>query len=245
MDVQTWLQAQLNWQYEPGLWLAGPVILYALAGTIAWVVQRRPAVLGALAPRIRAWPGSYWLLQLVCWAFLFGLPYAALTMGIVSPRWMGLSEIDWVQSMGVGGPLAAAALALLWLSWWCYRRGLPALEGDTAPDSPYPALRWLRAIVETAALQAHWAFYRGVFVGGGWVADPQWGSWAGLAMSCMGWALSPWLWQALRQPARSDRVLRHAVLAVVTTALFILTRNFWLCWALHALFEMVATHVGN
>ena len=237
MDIPTWLQSQLNWQEEPGLWLAGSFLLYVLASNAAWLLRHQRSAI-----RLQTWPGTLWLITLLCWAYFVGPPYAALLLGVVSPRWLGLSEVDWVGSMGMGGAIAAAALGLLGLGWWSYRRALPRRgdpcgrpgQGQALPLLPRP-LRWLLAIIETAALQAHWAFYRSVFIV--WLEELHWGSWAGLGLVCLEWALNPWLQRGLRRPTQAEPILRRAVLALVTTALFILTRNLWLCWALHGLFE--------
>ena len=41
MDFQTWLQIQLNWRDEPGLWLLGSFLLYVLASNVAWILGRQ------------------------------------------------------------------------------------------------------------------------------------------------------------------------------------------------------------
>ena len=237
MGIQEWLQSQLNWQEHAGLWLVGSVLIYVLmsnvAGIACWYLRsQRPG-----AMRVLQHPATTWVLRFLRWAYMVAPPYALLIMGVVSPSSMGLSEIDWVQSMGMGGALAAGALALLSLGWWSYRRSLPA-----GPDRPQPAprsllLRWLFALMETFALQAHWGFYRSVVADQAGLGTGQWADWAGMGAVALEWALNPLLRRSLRLPPRSELVIRRAVLALVTTALFILTRNFWLCWALHALFE--------
>lgn len=240
MDLPSWLQAQLNWREEAGLWLAGSFLFYALVSNGSWHLRRL-----AFATRLQGWPGSRWLALLWRWAYFIGPPYVALLLGVISPRRMGLSELDWVHSVGVGGVAAAIALGLLSLSWWSYRRALPwggdhggrPGRGQALPLSR--PLRWLLALAETAALQAHWAFYRSVFIDRAWLGDLYWGSWAGWALVCLEWASNPWLRHGLRQPTQAEPILRRAALALVTTVLFILTRNLWLCWVTHALFEIL------
>lgn len=220
----------MNWRGEPGPWLGGSFLLYALASNGSWLLRHR-----RLAVRLQAWSGGRWLALLLRWAYFVAPPYIVLLLGIISPRWLGLSEVDWVGSLGMGGAIAAAALGLLGLSWWSYHRLRPGRgQAQGLPDPPRP-LRWPLAIVESATLQAHWSFYRSAFIV--WLGDLYWGSWAGLALIFSQWALNPWLRHGLRQPAQAEAILRRAVLALVTTSLFILTRNFWLCWACHGLFE--------
>jgi hypothetical protein len=43
------------------------------------------------------------------------------------------------------------------------------------------------------------------------------------------WLLNPFARAELRTPGRQEAALRTAALAIATTALFALTRNFWLC----------------
>ena len=233
MDITTWFQAQLNWREEAGLWLAGSFLFYVLVSNGSWLLRRlRPVT------RLRSWPGGRWLALLSRWAYFVGPPYAALLLGVISPRWMGLSELNWVHSAGIGGAAAAVALGLLSLSWWSYRRALPRRRQPQGVPLPRP-LRWLLAIMEAATLQIHWAFYRSAFIDQAWLGDLYWGSWAGWALVCLEWSSNPWLRHGLRRPAQAEPILRRAALALVTTVLFILTRNLWLCWAVHALFEIM------
>jgi hypothetical protein len=240
MGIQEWLQSQLNWQEQPGLWLVGSVVMCVLASNLAgialWYLRtRRPGALQALRQ-----PAAPWVLNLLRWAYMVAPPYALLLMGIISPRSMGLSEIDWVHSMGMGGALAAGGLALLSLSWWSYRRSLPSRHRRPQLAHRSLLLRWLTALIETFALQAHWAFYRSVVADQAGLGGSQWEGWAGMGVVALEWVLNPLLRRSLQHPPHSEPVVRRAVLAIVTTALFILTRNFWLCWALHALFEALA-----
>jgi hypothetical protein len=241
MSAHDWLRAQLDWQAEAGLWVAAPFLAYVLASNLAWFTARRKGTLGQAAARLRDWPGGRWLLILLRWALFAGPPYAALRLGIVSPRSMGLGEIDWVYSAGVGGAVAAGALALLTLSWWSYRRALPPQSETVEPSPPRQPLAWLLVLAETVALQLHWAFYRSVLAAQPWPAQPEWRRWAGLGLLLVEGMLNPWLRHGLKRPFQADPILRRLILALVTTSLFLLTGNFWLCWALHALFEIAAT----
>jgi len=199
MDITTWFQAQLNWREEAGLWLAGSFLFYVLVSNGSWLLRRlRPVT------RLRSWPGGRWLALLSRWAYFVGPPYAALLLGVISPRWMGLSELDWVYSAGVGGAVAAVALGLLSLSWWSYRRALPRRRQPQGVPLPRP-LRW---IMEAATLQIHWAFYRSAFIDQAWLGDLYWGSWAGWALVCLEWSSNPWLRHGLRRPAQAEPILR-------------------------------------
>jgi len=240
MGIQEWLQSQSNWHEHSGLWLVGSVLTYVLASNLSglarwYLPSRRPGTMSVLQQ-----PVATWVFRLLRWAYMVAPPYALLLMGIISPRSMGLSEIDWVQSMGMGGALAAGALALLSLGWWSYRRSLP-VELERPQLVPRSLLlRWLVALIETFALQVHWGFYRTVVADQVERSTAQWAGWAGMGLIALEWVLNPLIRRSLRRPPHSEPVIRRAVLAIVTTALFILTRNLWLCWALHVLFEGLA-----
>jgi len=240
MGIQEWLQSQSNWQDQSGLWLVGSILIYILvsnlAGLARWYLpSRRPGVISVVQQ-----PAATWVFRLLRWAYMVAPPYALLLMGIISPTSMGLSEIDWVQSMGMGGALASGALALLSLGWWSYRRSLP-LEPERPRLAPRTLLLcWLVALIETFALQVHWGFYRSAVADQVGLGNAQWVFWAGIGLVALEWVLNPLLRRSLRHPPHSEPAVRRAVLAIVTTALFILTHNFWLGWALHALFEVLA-----
>jgi hypothetical protein len=71
-----------------------------------------------------------------------------------------------------------------------------------------------------------------------------WGSWLGMVLVALEWVLNPFARRALfasrnnadYAPAAERTVIRMA-LAITTTALFILTRNFWLPLACHVIVE--------
>jgi hypothetical protein len=71
-----------------------------------------------------------------------------------------------------------------------------------------------------------------------------WGSWLGLGVLLVESALNPHLRAVLDTPTQEERawgkpeaILRNLALAVATTALFILTRNLWLCLACQVIVE--------
>jgi hypothetical protein len=120
----------------------------------------------------------------------------------------------------------------------------------------------LRAPIDASLAQWHLAFYRAVTIG--WLSGiavfpvtfPNtlreslqsqpfyWGSWLGLGVLLVEAALNPHLWAVLDTPTQEERawgkpeaILRNLALAVATTALFILTRNLWLCLACQVIVE--------
>lgn len=205
--------------------------LYVVASWLGWLgahwQRRHPE--GRLARWSRQGPAraAFYAARVV---YGLGIPYAALLMGIASPRLLGLTEIDWIQSLGPGGALAGLALALLTVGWWGYRRSVPL----SASLSPWPL-----ALLEVAAWQAHWALYRAAAVA--WLNDPYAGAWVGLMLAALEAALSPGTWQALASAQEAESVLRPAAFAFSSAVLFLFTRNLWLCLAYHAVGELALT----
>jgi hypothetical protein len=243
---------------NPLLWLAGSLALAMLATNAAWLILRAvrrgrtPAPGGGWGP----WEPWIWLL----WAlFLLLPPMAALWTGALSPYWMGLTETDWVESLASGAATAAAGGGMIVFGWLVYRHKLPP-----RPRSGSRLRPWL-APVDAALLQWHWAFYRAATIGGltliakmnegttgalsGLLAqiakDPlYWGSWLGMILVAVEWLLNPFARRTLFRPqddpesaAAAERTVIRMALAVVTTAAFVLTRNFWLSLACAVIVE--------
>ncbi len=233
---------------DPGLWVLGSLLAAVVATNIAWLVVR-----GRLGQDGRPQGAAWEIVRPLAWLatalFLFLPPIGAWRAGALSPYLAGLTEIDWVQSLGDGGLLTCAVIGLLVFGWLVYRRTaprrMPGLEARGA---------W-RVPLDAALLQWHWAFYRAGMAG--WLAlaaEGQagaallrylpsaltaqafyWGNWLGMAVVAIEWALNPFARRALSPgsgaagyPLRAGHAALRIVLAVATTALFAVTRNFWL-----------------
>ncbi len=216
-------------------WVAASIAIYVAASLILWFGQRRSHPQSSLASFLGSPGGTLlgWLARLV---WLIAPGYVALLLGVVSPRLMGLSQVEIGAGLGQGVVLALAALALLTLAVVSYRRGQPA-----GPVYGSPADRVtvsVRLAVEAGGLQWTWAFYRAVLVAAALqqgVANPVYlGAWLTVALVAVEGALNPLLWRDLRTPGlAAPRLLRAAIL-VVTTQIYLLSGNFWLGWAFHA-----------
>jgi len=231
---------------DPLLWVLGSLALSVIATNGARMAMRTrwrkraassPDPWGSLRPLV-------WLLTAL---FLFLPPIAAWRAGALSPLLMGLSELDWVAALVSSGGLALVCGGIIVFGWLIYRHKLPARPRAHPTGRP-----WL-APVDAALLQWHWAFYRAGVIG--WLvlaAEGEnmgpaglpallaeqplyWGSWLGMILVAVEWGLNPFAREALIgsrhnadcAPAAELTVIRMA-LAVTTTALFVLTRNFWL-----------------
>lgn len=236
-SLTQWWSTQLNWQTGAGLWVLASMAVGVGASWITWLLlrwdKRRSGRADDLLSRsIGLLLG--WLLR-VAWLAVPG--YGALLLGLISPRLMGLNQVDWIGSFGSGMALAAASIAIILAAVLSYRRALP----ESQP--PWPSFAAAiggsaRLLAEAGALQWHWAFYRSVAIeavlsSGG--ARPLYlGTWLGAALVVLEAAASPMVWQDLRTPGRAERRLLRAALLLASSALYLVSRNFWLAWAVHA-----------
>lgn len=252
---------------NPATWLLASFVVLVVATNAGWLALRRRTA----NPAFRRGPVAAvgWLgLSL----FYLLPPFLALRRGVLSPYAFGLTEINWPATLSNGLVLAGLIVGGLLFGWLVYRRtrreeiAQDALSGiaASAPDNGLPPalarlLAVLRAPLDAALQQWHWAFYRAAAIGWlmlpiglpaapladrllqGLQAEPlYWGAWLGLLVAGLEWALDPFARAALRRAGDREVALRRATLAVATTGLFVLTRNFWLCLVVHVAVETLA-----
>ncbi len=254
-----WLETHLDLT-NPGLWILASFALAVLAANAAWVVLRLTRGHLRLGRLLRS-SGVRAIVWLVVSLYLLLVPLFAWRYGAISPYFLGLNELDWVGSITVGGLLTVLLTVLVLFGWLVYRHALPADQAETPPTEGR-LIHALRAPIDAALAQWHLAFYRAAAIG--WLAEISefpaampgplrvglqsqpfyWGSWLGLGALLVESALNPHLWAVLSTPTQEERawgrpeaILRSLALAVATTALFILTRNLWLCLACQVIVE--------
>jgi hypothetical protein len=240
---------------NPGFWLCASLLVAVVATNAVWLVLR---VLGKrrgapAVPVLGVLSALAWLLVSL---FFLLPPPAAWRFGALSPRLMGLTGIDWVGSLRAGAPLVFVIIGLLIFGWLVYRR---SLAGDRSRKRVARVGATLRAPIDAALLQWHWAFYRALAIalvpvvagalasseilrplGSQLMAAPlYWGSWLGLALIAGEWALNPFARAELQRPGQRETALLRVVLAIATTALFTVTPNFWLLLIAHLAVETV------
>lgn len=199
--------------HAPGFWL----VIALLAGVV--VLGVRP-YLPAQAQTVTML--GYWVL----------IPYLAIIAGGVSPRLMGIAYIDWAVSLrfGIGLMLVVLALAVLARASSLPGANRPLSQGD----SHLTLHHWLSMLVAVGLCGAEeffWSFLRG--------AVEESLSILQLPLDVPGyWAV--WIAALLAAPVAlinqstaQDRLVKATIL-VMTSILFFYTRNFWLCWTLHA-----------
>lgn len=210
-----WFIGQLH-PLRPGFWLLLSFVLSGLTLAAARFLPEK--VVG----RMRI---GRWILT----------PYLGLLMGGLSPRLLGLNDIDWVAGLGLGVGLIFAIWLLLALVQATLHREetIPAVDRVTAARSgaARPAGRsFLEQIVWAGSQEFHWVFLRGAV----WemlLALPSPPALPGY------WAI--WLASLLALPGifvqhrhTAQRVIA-GMLLITTAILFFYTRNFFLCWLLH------------
>lgn len=235
---------------QPAAWLLGSTALAIVAVNLAWLVARHSRRVRATGAQIAAW--------LAIALFFIFPPLFAWRAGALSPTYLGLSGLDWIPSLMNGAPVIAIVLAVLVAGWLIYRRTLPR-PSSQAGRGHEQVMMALRAPLDAALCQWHWAFYRAAAVA--WIAMSApgahslsrtlnldlaattaadalyWGSWLGLLFLAVEWALNPFTRSALRTPVAQEKALRQIALAIATTAIFALTRNLWICWICHVTAE--------
>ncbi len=207
----TWLAGQFSLD-APGLWLVVSLLLTIL------LVSLRPNI----PPKWRStiW-AAHWLL----------VPYLGLLAGGVSPRLIGLAGHDWLAGLGLGLGLIFVVVVLLVLV-----RAVVDLDPGAANTQRLGWHTLSSTLLWTGIEQFHWCFLRGVL----WEmalalpAPPDlpgyWAIWCAAGII--------FLELLLLRPGFHPLIIQ--VVALTTTSiLFFYTRNFWLCWVLHATVQLI------
>ncbi|HNS51605.1 MAG TPA: hypothetical protein PKO09_10550 [Anaerolineae bacterium] len=221
-------------------WVGASLLACVLATNLAWHLRSRislpPAARDALVEAAR-------------FLFCLGIPYLALggwplppLSALLSLEELGLAGIQprwpaarWLSTAGTGTWLGLGAFLLLLLAWKNARRGAVRLSFAPRP--------WWALLIDGLYLEAHWAFYRaGLAVA---LGDRYAGLFAGLGLIALEAALSPFWRAGWRDDHRVAGRWLRAALAVVSTLIYLLTQNLWLCLAVHWVLELAFWHIGR
>jgi hypothetical protein len=234
------------------LWVGGSILAYVVAANLTWWIR---------STAFSRSPYGLALLQAGRFVYYLVVPYLAL--GGWRPRLLGwlpqqgllaLEDVGlvgpglqwpvtrWLEAAGTGLGLGLLALLVLGLAWaiasHLFRTGRTAATISFAPRP------WWALLISGLYLEIHWAFYRGGL--GLALGDVYAGVFWGLAAVCLEWILNP-SWRAGWPAAsRAGHVWLNAGLALTSALLFLLTRNLWVCLAIHWLlvlaFWLLARH---
>ncbi len=209
----------MDYRLEAGLWVVLSLGLWGLWTNYLdrlWE-DKKPQALWAEAIQELAF-GLYFL----------GIPASALIRGSILPRFMGFTHLDWLG--GIGPSLQAALFFGLLLIAIGFIRGQP---NSTNPSTS----SFLLDLREALYFQIHWAFYRAF-------AIPLLGMSMGVLI---GWALSlmegVFYYLGKRHGDVHATILHFGSLAVATGIVFLFSRNFFYCLALHWLLREVMGRV--
>ena len=220
---------------ESWLWLGGSLLLAILWANLAWYFrQPRTGRAGTLVARLSSWQFAPLLLQFLRLLYYIGLPSLALFLGqdAVIRRYLGLpgeqssAMLKWAYDFGWAAALGVGAWLLLALGWWTHRRALHA-AGKTSPIAGANASGWT-LLREAAYHEVHWAFYRNapvVFAMEQITGGEYWGAWIGLAVVALEAALNPAWRKGLVDPEKAPIQLTRGALAIVSSVLFVLTKD--------------------
>jgi len=179
----------------------------------------------------------YSLIQLVR---LSAIPYFALISGQISPRLMGFSGYDWSNSLSIGSLLIVSVFAL-WIGIRVTEEANSvAVEATPEQLSLGMSLKWSingLLLLTAGGWELNWAFWRVVFSQGValLVAGIESPLYWGIACAVL-FALLTLFFSALTPAARITSV----AILIATSVLFLFTRNFWLCWFLHAMLQLAS-----
>ena len=220
-----------------GVWVWGSVGIYLLAAHALWLMKG-------------FWrsPHRHWLVQVGRFFFFLAIPYLALGgwprqpyRGLLSLEDMGIVGLDaawpvtrWLEAAGLGVAWGSVALLLLLMALGMANR---AGDGVRLGFSRRP---WWVLVVDVLYLELHWAFYRAGMAAalGHGASNLYVGVFVGLGLVYLEWGLNPfwrrgWRWE----PQAGARWLR-AALALIVAVLFLLSRNLWVCLAVHLALEL-------
>lgn len=219
--------AQFSFQ-APGSWLVFSLVLSLL-------------LLSLKSQLPQSW---YERLTAVAWFFI---PYLGLLLGGLSPRLMGLSDIDWLVSLGFGAGLILVIILLLILVRATTEGSIHTRQGENSQaltglvhypiqSQTAPLHMLLQQSIKNGIEEFHWCFVRAAV----WeliqtapkapTLPAYWAIWTAAAL------VAPEA--CLRQTTAVQRLFSLIVL-MATTILFFYTRNFWLCWLLHVAAKFV------
>jgi hypothetical protein len=215
----SWLGDQLS-PFAPGFWLVLGVLGTILLGSLQELIAAR-------------WRGLVWFAH---WLLV---PYLGLLLGGLSPRLLGLASHDWLAGLGLGLGLIFAVVTLLTLARALTDLGAPVPSEERRGEVLRLGWHTISSTLLWCGIeQFHWSFLRGAV----WemlqtLPEPPalvgyWAIWCAAGVILL---------ELLLLRPGFFPLLIQLVALTTTSILFFYTRNFWLCWALHAAVHLLTT----
>lgn len=221
LSMSSWLSNQFS-PYAPGFWLLIGILATALLITVNKYIPSR-------------WRGLIWFAH---WLII---PYLGLLVGGLSPYLLGLAGHDWLAGLGLGLGLIFAVVILLSMARAIIDLGAPTAESISPAIGGLHLQRLGWHTISSTLLwcgieQFHWVFLRGAI----WemlqtLPNPPelvgyWAIWCATAIIII---------QLLLLRPAFYPLLIQLVAVITTSILFFYTRNFWLCWIMHAAVQLL------
>lgn len=228
-------------------WNAALLALFSIALSVAlsnfqWSIQH--AANSPLAGQLRQLgerPPLRVLLEILRLLYYLGLPFAALYIGWVDLRSMGLGNLDWADGIRWAIVIVLAGWLLLMAIWLPYLRATMDVLATPTTQFSFP-----RRLVELVYMQAHWAFYRAVaivFLPGEMRDALYWGAAIGLGLTLLEALASPRIRQRLTQIGAADGIVWNFGQAALNALAFVVTRNLFLLLAIQFLLDLTVPHL--
>lgn len=224
-------------------WAGGSILAYVLITNLLFWIEPR----GVLPPfYVRA------LFQAARFGYYLLVPYLALggwprrpQQGLLALEDLGLVGLSlewpvtrWLEAAGTGLGLGFVAFLILALAWANASR--LSMDRRSADLLPFALRPWWAVLVNGLYLEVHWAFYRGALAV--ILDDVYAGVFVGLGAAYLEWLLNPF-WRAAaasraRHRFRAGQIWLGVGLALTSALVFLLTRNLWICLAVHWLLAL-------
>lgn len=218
--------------------------IVSLALPVGWSWFRYSSAWRESWPKVEEqWPGTT-----ARFFYFAGLPYLALTSGLLTARFLGLKGLEHFVFAGLSSGFSLAlflaefqkAVSLLLLE--CLIDGGVMIQAGFLALLIVAGLRLglareglpLAAVFQPSVLSAtydslHWAFYRAIFwqLSGDLYLGLVWG----VAWVLLEWILTAWVQK--NRPTQPPFLLWRAILLILTATLFFYSPNLWLLWLVH------------
>lgn len=188
---------------------------------------------------------SYSTRHSLCIGYRLIIPYWGLLVGAVSPYLMGLSNINWETTLGIGAGLSFAIIMILALINITLSSGQSHIAEDqskiqpgfithnslpTDITSPFASRHLSNGAAASVAEQFYWAFVRATIWEFLLRLEPQIQLPAYHALWLTGLIALP---DMLMHTKNQQNRITKLCIFIATSIVFFFTHNFWLCALLH------------
>jgi len=225
-------------------WIGLSLAMHVLTRLLIWRLRHPLAGrLGRWTAFLRQSPLTPWFASFARVAYFILIPYSLLLQGIINDRWMGLSNLDWPRSFGIGIPIALGAIVLLSVAVWYYRRTTRQLTPFPRSEVVAQPWGWAALLPSVVFQEVHWAFYRSGTLALG--IGMYWGVFGSLVIIGLEQALDPFFVRDSVQPSRSLAALFPMILALLSAVWFYFIANLWMGILLHWSVEWVVLQIAS